>query len=172
MKIKAKKKLVNVLRIIGTLCAIPLVFSSFFSGYNVISSGTQTNAPVGISIFEFAQQKDFLLALAFVSCVLQTILIIFNIFYGVSKITKKNPDNLIGIITIIFELILSIMPFIMVLIYCNKNSATGLSYTIGICPIFYMIFGLIFGGLMLASYLIPIKKPALQISSTKKAEAK
>ena len=167
MKNKAKKKIINILRIVGTLCAIPLIFSSFFSGYDVLSSGTQTTAPVSVSIFEFAQQKDFLLALAFVSCVLQTILIIFNIFYGVTKITKKNPDNLIGIITIIFELILSIMPFIVVLWYCNKNSAIGLTYTVGICPIFYMIFGILFGGLMLASYLIPVKKPVVQQSSVK-----
>ena len=162
MKAKKRKKLITLLRIVASICAIPLVFSSFFNGYTVLSEGTQINAPVGISIFEFAQQKDFMLALAFVGCVLQTILIVFNIFYGVTKVTQKNPDNLIGIITIVFQLILAVVPFTMVAIYCNKHTMLGLTYTIGICPIFYFVFGLLFGGFMMASYVIPVKKTTVK----------
>jgi hypothetical protein len=160
MKLKKRKKIITMLKLIATLVVIPLVFSTFFNGYDVQSVGLQTNTPVAMSIFEFPQQKDFLLALAFVCSVLQVLLIVFNIFYGVSKTMSKSSDNLIGIITSVFELILCVTPILMVGMFCKKNSVLGLTYTIGICPIMYLICGLIFGGLMLAAYIIPVKQPA------------
>ena len=168
MKVKTRKKLITTLKLIATLSVIPLVFSTFFSGYTVLSEGTQTNAPVGISIFEFPQQKDFLLALAFVCSLLEVVLIVFNIFYGVAKTMNKKSDNLIGIITTIFELILCVTPIIMVGTFCSKNSVLGLTYKLGVCPIMYLICGLVFGGLMLSSYIIPVKKQANKKVETKK----
>ena len=53
MKIQAKNKISTILKIIATLSIIPLIFSTFFSGYDVIRSGTQVNKPVAVSIFEF-----------------------------------------------------------------------------------------------------------------------
>ena len=172
MKIKARKKLITALKLIATLVVIPLVFSTFFSGYNVSSVGAQTNTPVEMSIFEFPQQKDFLLALAFVCSLLQMLLIVFNIFYGVSRTMNKKSDNLIGIITIVFELILCVTPITMIGIFCNKNSVLGLTYTIGACPIMYLICGLLFGGLMLASYIIPAKQPPKKTKPAKSVEVK
>ena len=81
MKLKTRKKITTILKIVATIFVVPLVFSSFFSGYTVLSEGPQTNTPVSISIFEFPSMKEFVPALAFVSIVLETVLIIFMIFF-------------------------------------------------------------------------------------------
>lgn len=168
MKLKTKKKLVTILKIIATVCVIPLVFSTFFSGYTIVSEGIQSNI-VNISIFEFMSQNDFLLALSFVCMVLQIMLIVFVVFYGMIQTMKKNPNKLLGAITAVFEIVFSIMPFVMLAIFCIKNSALGLKYIIGPCPILYLVCGILFGGLMFASYLIPVKKVA-NTASYKKVE--
>ena len=116
MKLKTRKKLPTILKMVATIFVIPLVFSTFFSGYTVLSEGPQTNTPVGISIFEFPAMKEFVPALAFVSIVLETILIVFMIFFGISQTMSKTQDALIGVMTAVFQIILAIMQFAMMII--------------------------------------------------------
>ena len=120
MKLKTRKKLTTILKIVATIFVVPLVFSSFFSGYTVLSEGPQTNTPVSISIFEFPSMKEFVPALAFVSIVLETVLIIFMIFFGISQTMRKTQDALIGVMTAIFQMILAIMQFVMIIIVLYK----------------------------------------------------
>lgn len=157
MKLKTRKKLTTILKIVATIFVIPLVFSTFFSGYTVLSVGPQVNTPVSVSIFEFPAAKEFVLALAFVSIVLETVLVIFMIFFGISQTMRKTQDALIGVMTAVFQIILAIMQFVMMVIFCKTNSVIGLTYSLGVCPIMYFVCGLLFGGFMIASYLVPTK---------------
>ncbi len=165
---KAKtNKLSTILKLIATIFVIPLVIGTFFSGFVVNADGS---TPSDVSIFEFVLKKDAWLALAFVCTVLLIILVVFSIFYGLTKtMSSKRTDNFIGILILVFELILSITPFLTVLIYCVKNSAKGLKYSVGVCPILSMVCGLIFGVLMLVSY---VAKPQNRKGNTNKTPTK
>ena len=149
MKKQKQSRLKIILSLIATLCVLPLVFSSFFSGYKIITSGTQGNKVVEVAIFDYVMKNDFLLALAFVGCMLSFVLIITIIAHSLVLILKNKKDKFMGITFCSIEIFLSIMAFICVLLYCNKNTivATGpMGYADGISRgLSNKIFGLING---------------------------
>lgn len=168
---KAKTNRLNtILKLIATFFVVPLVIGTFFSGFVVKADGS---SPSDVSIFEFVLKKDVWLALAFVCTVLLIILVVFSIFYGITKtMSVKRTDNFIGILILTFELILSLAPFFTVLIYCVKNSVKGLKYSVGVCPILSMVCGIVFGVLMLASYVIKPQNQKISDKSTTKSQIK
>lgn len=164
---KKKWQLNITLKMFAIFSMIPVVFSSFFSGYNVISSGLQVNAPVSVSVFDYVAQKDVFLSLAFVSIVLMVLLILAITILSMVDVYRKQNTNFYGMMLSIFEIILSVLIFVSTLIYCIKNSVytdtTSLVYELGSCTILSFVFGLISGVLYLISYTIKIefkkKKP-------------
>ena len=154
MKLQTKNKISTILKIVATLSIIPLIFSTFFSGYDVTSSGTQVNKPVAVSIFEFTGKKETLLTFAFVAIIMELLIILFMTFFGMTQTMKKKQDKFLGIVVAVFEMIIAILPLVLVAVYCNKNTEEGLKYALGVCPIIYTVCGLVFGGLMTTSYVL------------------
>ena len=168
MKIQTKNRISTILKIVATLSIIPLIFSTFFSGYDVISVGTQVNKPVSVSIFEFTGKKETLLAFAFVAIIMELLIILFMTFFGMGQIMKKKQDKFLGIVVAVFEMIIAILPLILVAIFCQSNTEEGLKYSLGVCPIIYTVCGFLFGGLMISSYAI-YEEPKRRKRSTTKA---
>ena len=158
-----------ILKMVATLCLIPLVFSTFFSGFTIISDGVQKNAPVEVSLFEYASKGDILLVFSFVCTVLLFILMVAIVVYSMLNVLKKENNKFIGVLLCSFELLLTVLGFTFIVIYCVKNTVVGvdfsLEYKLGVSSIIYFVCGLLFGIITLASYLINIKK---QKKTTKK----
>lgn len=162
MKNKTNKVSV-ILKIIATFCVIPLIFSSFASGFNIVG-----NTTTSVSMFEFTQRTNVFLAEAFVCMVLQVLVILFLTFYGVVQTTKVKKEKLIGICLSVAEFALAVLSFICVLIYCKAFNG-GENYVIGASPICFLIFGTLFSGFMIASYVVP-DKPVKKSKTTTKAK--
>jgi len=162
-----------ILKMIATFCVIPLVFSTFFSGFTIISDGVQKNAPVEVSLFEYVSKGDLLLVFSFVCTVLLFILMVAIVVYSMFNVLKKENNKFIGVLLCVFELVLTIIAFLFVVIYCMKNTVKGidfsLTYKLGASSIIYFICGLLFGIITLISYLINIKKQ--KRTTKKKSEA-
>ena len=152
-----------ILKMIATLSMIPLVFSTFFSGFTIISEGVQKNAPVEVSLFEYVSKMDFLLVLSFVCSILLFLIMLAIVVYSALNVVKKENEKFWGVMLCCFELTLTIMSFLFVVIYCIKNTVVGvdfsLTYKIGAQSIIYFVCGLVFGITMLISYFIKVKKP-------------
>lgn len=145
-----------VLKMFATLCVIPIVFSTFFSGFNIISSGIQTNAPVEVSLFDYVSKNNILLAISFVCTVLMIMLIVAIVVFSMINVYSKKNNRFIGVLLSVFELILSILAFVFVLVFCLNSSVydvnSSLKYVLGPCSVLCFVFGLIFGILMIISY--------------------
>lgn len=141
-----------ILKIIATIFIIPLIFSSFSSGFNITTDSTAV-----VSMFKFVEQDNIFLAEAFICMVLQILVLVFLTFYGVLHATKKTKSKLIGVFLSIVQFALATVSLICVGIYCITKSASGAKYAIGVSPIMYFVCGLIFGGLMIASYFVKDK---------------
>ena len=148
-----------ILKIVATLCVIPLIFSSFFSGYKI---GDTT-----VSMFEFVKQGNIFLTQAFISMVLQVLVILFLIFYGIVQTTNRKNERFIGTFLSIAQFVISIMAFVCVLIYCLTNAEKCI---IGLSPIFYLVFGCVYATLMIVSYFIKDKNITNKKSSTFKKQ--
>ena len=98
-------------------------------------------------------------------------MLLFLTFYGIIQTTKVKKEKFIGICISVIEFALSIISFVCVLIYC-KAFNEGVKYTIGVSPICYLIFGILFAGLMLASYIVPDKKSSKKDKMLKTDENK
>lgn len=160
---KKKWQLNVVLKMIAAFFVIPLVFSTFFSGYKVISEGVQKNAPVEVSLFEYVSKGDILLTFAFVCTILMFLLILAIIVFSMINVSKKQNDRFIGILLCSFQLVLTVMSFVIMIIFCAKNTVKGdvysLKYMLGASTIIYFVCGMLFGVLSMMSYLVKVKKP-------------
>ena len=163
MRKQKQPKLRVILSMIATLTILPLVFSTFFSGYKIINAGAQGNKVVEVSLFEYITKSDFLLSIAFVSCMLSFILIITVIVHSLVSILKDKKDNFLGITLSVVEIMLSIMAFVVMIIYCSKNTISTIDYTLkyslGPSTIIYFVRGVVFGIISIIAYLVkPSKK--------------
>jgi len=167
-----KKWQVNItLKMFAILAVIPIVFSTFFGGYEVISNGLQVNAPVSVSIFDYVSKNDIFLAISFVCIVLMILLILAIAILSIIDVYKKRNTNFLGILLSSFEIILSITIFVCTLAFCLNNSVysenTSLKYELGTCTILCFVFGLIFGIFSLISYTIKIDKKDVKTKNSK-----
>ena len=162
MRKQKQSRLKIILSMIATLSILPLVFSTFFSGYNIITSGVQGDKVVEVAIFDYVMKNDFLLALAFVGCMLSFVLIITVIAHSLVLILKNRNEKFMGITFCSIEIFLSIMSFICVLLYCKKNTMVSegysVKYAIGSSTIIYFVIGLIFGIISIIAYSVNIQK--------------
>ena len=163
MRKQKQPKLRVILSMVATLTILPLVFSTFFSGYKIINAGAQGNKVVEVSLFEYITKSDFLLSIAFVSCMLSFILIITVIVHSLVSILKDKKDNFLGITLSVVEIMLSIMAFVVMIIYCSKNTISTIDYTLkyslGPSTIIYFVSGVVFGIISIIAYLVkPSKK--------------
>ena len=166
---KGKLNLNILLRLLATISVVPLIFSTFFSGYIIKSADT----PVEVSLFDYVAEKDFFLAMTFVCSVMLVLLIVAIIIISSLEVVKRKNYRFVVIMLTVFELILTITAFTFIAIYCAKNTISdavvgAVTYTLGGASIIYFVCGILFGGLTLASYLIPEKKSTKKSNSENK----
>ena len=113
-------------------------------------------------MFDYVAKNDFLLAVAFVGNMLSFILIITIIAHSLVSIIRNKHDRFMGITFCVVQIILTIMSFICVLLYCKKNSLSlegyVLKYALGPSTIIYFACGLVFGVLSIVAYAVRVQK--------------
>ena len=92
--------------------------------------------------------------MSFVAIVLEILTIVCITFFGMGQTIKHKQDKFIGIVLSTCEILISLIPIILVGVFCNMKTEAGLKYVMGVCPIIYCISGILFGGLMILSYII------------------
>lgn len=150
-----------ILKFLAVLCILPVVISVFFSGMYINTIGI-SNSVEGVSIFEYAQKNDIFMAFTFVSIVLGVLLMIAILILSLMDEIKYTNNNFIIIMLCVFQAILAIMAFAMLMLYCINNTemrgGMGIRYSAGAGSVIIFIFSLLFAILTIVAYSIPDKK--------------
>lgn len=158
---KKTNNLKIILKFLAVLCILPVVISVFFSGMYINTIGL-SNSVEGVSIFEYAQKNDIFMAFTFVSIVLGVLLMIAILILSLMDEIKHTNNNFIIIMLCVFQTILAIMAFAMLMLYCINNTemrgGMGVRYSAGAGSVIIFIFSLLFSIFTIVAYSIPEKK--------------
>lgn len=156
------KKIINILSMFAVFLVVPLMFSTFFDGYSVVSQGVQTNAPVEISIFQYLNQRSILLVFSLVFAFVLILAVLVNIVYTIKITMEKQTGGVLRFYFAVIIIISAILMFLFTFIYCKQNTiiedASSLTYKVGGCSILMLVCGLVIGVLNLICYFISNKK--------------
>lgn len=156
------KKLIDVLSMFAVFLVIPMMFSTFFDGYSVVSSGVQTNAPVQVSIFEYLNQRNFLLVLSFLFALVLIVAVLTNIVYTIKITMAKSNGGTLRFYLSAIIIISAILMFVFTAVFCKNstqiNGSASLTYKVGGCSILMLVCGVVIGLLNLVCFFLSNKK--------------
>lgn len=156
------KKLINILSMLAVFLVIPMMFSTFFDGYSIVSKGVQTNAPYQVSIFEYLNQRSVVLTFSFLFALVLVLAVLANIVYTIKLTINKENGGVLRFYFAIFIIVSAILTFVLTLVFCvshtQSDGNSALNYNVGGCMILMLVCGLVIGILNLVCYFLANKK--------------